>query len=270
MATLTMYQADAFTDRLFAGNPAAVLVTGTPLDDGLMQAIAAENNLAETAFVTPAGEDWAIRWFTPVQEVAFCGHATLASAHVMAAELGLGESFRFATRKVGALVVRRAGTGRYTLTSPRIEAEAMTLPAEFAALFPAGHVTAFRTFENVFVELPDPEAVAGYRPEAPAIAAVTRMGLGITAPGGVGPDGAAVDFVSRYFAPAAGIDEDPVTGSAHATLAPYWAERLGRAELVGFQASPRGGRVACRVTDAGVELTGGAVTYFRAELRLGA
>lgn len=269
MTMLAMYQADAFTDRRFTGNPAAVLLTRSPLDDALMQAIAAENNLAETAFVTPEGDDWAIRWFTPEEEVAFCGHATLASAHVMAAELGLGDSFRFATRKVGTLAVRRAAPGRYTLDSPRLAPEATTLPPDLAGLFPAGHVAAFRTFENIFVELPTPDAVLAWRPDLPAIAAATRMGLGITAKGGTGPQGQAVDFVSRYFAPAVGITEDPVTGSAHATLAPYWAARLGRRDLLAYQASRRGGLVACRVGDTRVHLTGSVVTVFRADLRLG-
>jgi len=268
MTTLTMYQVDAFTDRRFAGNPAAVLLTDAPLEDGLMQAIAAENNLAETAFVTPDGDGWAIRWFTPEEEVSFCGHATLASAHVMAEELGLGERFRFSTRRVGTLAVRRAAHGRYTLDSPRIEAEPTILPPDLAALFPRGHVAAFQTYENIFVELQSPDAVLAWRPDTPAIAAATRMGLGITASGGTGPDGQAVDFVSRYFAPAVGIAEDPVTGSAHATLAPYWAARLGRRDLLAYQASRRGGLVTCHVSDTRVELTGNAVTFFRADLRL--
>ena len=268
MSTLRMFQVDAFTDRPFFGNPAAVLVTGTPLDDALMQAIAAENNLAETAFVTPAGADWSLRWFTPTTEVAFCGHATLASAHAMATELGLGDSFRFHTGKVGVLSVRCEAPGHYRLDVPRLDGEPVDLPAGLAALFPGGTRRAVRTFENIFVELDSPETVRALRPDFRAIAGATTMGLGVTARGGAGPDGRPVDFVSRYFAPAAGIDEDPVTGSAHATLAPYWAERLGKTDLTGYQASARGGLVGCHVGKTRVELTGQAVTVIAADLRL--
>jgi len=268
MKTVPLYQVDAFTDRPFAGNPAAVIVTEVARDDALMQSIAAENNLAETAFVIPAGTDWAIRWFTPTTEVAFCGHATLASAHVLAAELSLGESFRFQTAQVGTLTVRRDAPGRYTLISPQIAYKEIALPDALAALFPDGYVRAIQSFENTFVELSTPGAVAAYRPDARAIAAATKMGLGITAKGGTGAAGAAVDFVSRYFAPAAGIDEDPVTGSAHATLAPYWAGKLGKSELSAYQASARGGQVFCRVTADTVEISGDAVTVVEGTLRL--
>lgn len=268
MPRLQMFQVDAFADRPFTGNPAAVVVTAEALAPKLMQDIAAENNLAETAFVTPEGSDWSIRWFTPTVEAAFCGHATLAAAHVMSAELALGEEFRFRTGRVGPLAVRRVAAGRYALRSPRIEPEPCLLPTALGSLFPHGHGAAFRTFENIFVELESPGAVLAFCPDTRAIAAATEMGLGITARGGVSRDGVPVDFVSRYFAPAAGIDEDPVTGSAHATLAPFWATRLGRADLTGFQASRRGGLVACHVAKTHVELTGDAVTVFSAELRL--
>lgn len=269
MPSFQMFQADAFTDRPFTGNPAAVLMTDAALPEALMQMIAAENNLAETAFVVPDGDGWTIRWFTPTKEAAFCGHATLASAHVMAAELGLGDRFTFRTRKVGNLVVERVGGGTYRLDLPLLKPEPATdAPDTLARLFPGTLRGAFRNFENLFVELDGPAAVAACRPDFVAISGVAPMGLCVTARGGTGPDGAPVDFVSRYFAPGAGIPEDPVTGSTHATLAPYWAERLGKDEMRAFQASSRGGLVGCRVAGDRVILTGQAVTVIEAQLRL--
>ncbi|MCB2111082.1 MAG: PhzF family phenazine biosynthesis protein [Defluviimonas sp.] len=288
MTEITLHQADAFTDRPFSGNPAAVVVTEAPLDAALMQAIAAEMNLSETAFVTPAaaedhggdaaGSDggiWAIRWFTPTLEVPFCGHATLAATHVMAAELGLGSRFRFVTARVGTLAAAQTGPGRYALDLPRLEPEPLDhVPAAIAGLFGTPPRAAFGTFENLFVELGDAGAVRGFRADPAAILAATAAaglptaGLGITAEGGRTPAGEPVDFTSRYFAPAHGIAEDPVTGSAHATLAPWWAGRLGRGDLRAHQASARGGLIGCRVTGTRVELTGDAVTVLAARLRL--
>ncbi len=264
-----MFQVDAFSDRVFAGNPAAVMVLDTALPDTLMQSIAAENNLAETAFVLPEGADWSIRWFTPTQEAAFCGHATLAAAHVLASEYGQGESFRFSTRSVGDLRVGRNGPANYELDLPLLEPAPLdVVPDALSALFPKGWKAVFRNFENLFVELDSPDAVVGFHPEMAGIALLAPCGLGITAFGGATREGQPVDFVSRYFAPAAGIPEDPVTGSAHATLAPYWARRLGRTDMSAFQASPRGGLVGCRISGDRVLLSGQAVTFFKARIRL--
>ena len=267
MTAMTMYQVDAFAERPFAGNPAAVMILDKPMDDGMMQAIASENNLAETAFAQRDGADWLIRWFTPVHEAAFCGHATLATAHVLFTELQVTGPIRFQTRQVGALTVTRQRDGRYEMDLPAIAAEPVpALPGEFASLFPGGALSVTRNFENFFVELPSPEAVRGYVPDLATIARLHPMGLAITAAGGRSHQGQPVDFISRYFAPGAGIDEDPVTGSIHSTLVPYWAERLGKTELRAFQASARGGELDCRLVGGRVQLTGSAVTFMRATI----
>jgi PhzF family phenazine biosynthesis protein len=266
MPELTMHQVDAFADRPFTGNPAAVLILDRPLDDRLMQAIASENNLAETAFALREGADWLIRWFTPVHEAAFCGHATLATAHVLFSAHHADQPIRFRTRQVGTLSVSRREDGRYAMDLPLLPPEPVaTLPAELARLF-GTDARVRRNFENYFVELPSPEAVRAFIPDLPLIARLHPMGLAITAQGGATHLGATVDFTSRYFAPGAGIDEDPVTGSIHATLVPYWAERLGKSDLKAFQASRRGGEIGCRVDGDRVELTGSAVTFMRATI----
>ena len=266
MIAMTMYQVDAFADRPLAGNPAAVLILDQPLDERLMQSIAAEYNLAETAFVVREGEGWAIRWFTPSHEAAFCGHATLASAHVLHSAYGVPLPVRFGTRKVGDLVVARLPDGRYEMDLPRLDPAPLDPPAEFARIFPDGWVNAVRNFENYFVELPTAEAVRTFRPDLPLIAGFGGIGLAITAAGGATHRGTPVDFTSRYFWPGGGIDEDPVTGSTHATLTPYWAEKLGKTALKAFQASARGGQIDCALAGGRVKLTGSAVTFMRATI----
>jgi predicted PhzF superfamily epimerase YddE/YHI9 len=264
-----MFQVDAFADALFKGNPAAVLVLDRPVPDTLMRAIAQENNLAETAFVTRAGTDWHIRWFTPQHEAAFCGHATLATAHVLCTEYGVDLPIRFTTGAVGALQVSRAKDGMYVLDLPRLEPMPLTPPPPpLAELFPDGWVEAFRNFENLFVTLPTAAAVRSYAPDLRAITQFHPLGLAITAAGGETHEGSPVDFTSRYFDPGAGIDEDPVTGSIHATLVPYWGGRLGKGDLLAFQASARGGTLVCTLLSDRVLLTGRAVTFMRAEVLL--
>jgi PhzF family phenazine biosynthesis protein len=268
MSEQAMFQVDAFTDRVFGGNPAAVLVLDRWPDDALMQAVAAENNLTETAFVVRNGRDWGIRWFTPVHEVAFCGHATLASAHVLATEYGVEGPIAFATRKVGVLTASPAGRARYALDFPRIDPEpAQELPSGLSALFPAGWTAVFRNFENWFVAVEDADAVAAFVPDLTRIAALGTQGLAVTGAGSV-TGRAAADFTSRYFAPGVGIPEDPVTGSIHATLAPYWAGRLGRERLTAHQASARGGELACRIAGGRVIVEGSAVTYLSGRIIL--
>lgn len=268
MADYTLIQADAFADRLFSGNPAAVMVLDAPLPDDLMQAIAAENNLSETAFVLREGDALSIRWFTPTSEVPFCGHATLASAHVLMTDYGVNGPVSLQTRKVGTLRVTKSADG-YELDLPRIDATPLTdIPPVLQEIFPGGWRAVLRNFENMFVVLDDPAEVTGLAPDIRRIATLEAGGLGVTAAGGADHGGVAVDFTSRYFAPAHGIDEDPVTGSAHATLAPYWAGVLGRDRLTAFQASGRGGRIGCRVAKDRVYLTGQAVTYLRGTIRL--
>ncbi len=257
--TLTMYQVDAFTDRPFAGNPAAVLVLEAPLDEGLMKAIAAENNLSETAYAVATEGGYHLRWFTPTHEAAFCGHATLATAHVLAHELGGKGPFCFQTQ-VGELTVTLKEAG-YSMDLPAFAPEILApAPAWVAELFPGGVRGAFKNFENMFVELGSEAEVRAFTPNLAALAETYDIDLCITA------EGEDVDFVSRYFAPRAGIPEDPVTGSTHATLVPYWAERLGKTRFEARQVSPRGGRLMATLLDGRVRLEGQAVTFLKGEI----
>ena len=268
MRAFTMFQADAFTSEIFKGNPAAVLVLDHSLGDDDMQSIAAENNLAETAFVERQGSGWSIRWFTPAHEAAFCGHATLAAAHVLHTAYGVAGPINFTTRSVGRLSVSQSSEDEYDLDLPVIAALDATPAPVLHDLFPYGWSDSFRSFENIFIVLPSAADVLSYQPDMARIATLAPMGLGITAAGGQTHDGTPVDFVSRYFAPSAGIPEDPVTGSAHASLVPYWAIKLGRTDMTAFQASFRGGFVKCRLAGDRVVLSGHAVTYLRGTIYL--
>lgn len=259
---LRMYQVDAFTDRPFGGNPAAVLLLESWPSDALMLSIAAENNLAETAFAIPDGPGrWRLRWFAPLREVAFCGHATLATAHVLVAERGEpAKELEFETG-VGILRVRPGPDG-YRMSLPVYAPEPTDLMTlGLPDLFGESLVQVVRNFENVFVRLRSEADVRGFVPDLERIGVVDPLGVVITAPGDT------VDFVSRYFAPTAGIPEDPVTGSTHATLAPYWARELGKSRLVARQLSRRGGELICEVEPDRVVLTGRAVTVLEAEFR---
>lgn len=262
---MRMYQVDAFTDRLFAGNPAAVLVLDDWLSDELMLNIAQENNLAETAFVRPRSDGaWDLRWFAPAHEVDFCGHATLATAHVLFKEYGAEGTLTFHTR-VDALRASEA-EGGYQLDIPILHPEKIdALPVEVASTFMGQPIGIFRNFENVFVDLGSGDSVRSFIPDLAAIARLGTMGLVVT--GREVADGKA-DFVSRYFAPGAGIPEDSVTGSIHATLVPYWADKFGRSNLLAYQASTRGGWLKCQLTTDRVLLTGNAVTFMAATLML--
>ena len=263
-----LFHVDAFTERPFSGNPAAVCVLAEDPGADWMAAVAAEINLSETAFLRRRGEAWDLRWFTPTVEVDLCGHATLASAHALW-EAGLADPkspLRFESRS-GRLVARALdGDGRIALDFPAEPAREIPAPA---ALLAALRLSAARwTGRNrldFFVEVESEAAVRALGPDFPALAAATRpeRGVIVTARAAAGPH----DFVSRYFAPDAGIDEDPVTGSAHCALGPYWCERLGRREVTGYQASRRGGTVGVRWSGGDrVELSGRAVTVSRGEL----
>jgi PhzF family phenazine biosynthesis protein len=256
-----MYQVDAFADHVFAGNPAAVLILEHWLPDTVMQSIAEENNLAETAFARPNGTGWDLRWFTPVHEVDFCGHATLATAHVLATEYEAKDDLVFATR-VGELRVSRRGNS-YILDLPAFLPEPLegTLPI-LDGILPTKTVAVFRNFENLFVELPDERAVRAFVPDLLKISTLHPLGLVVTGRGDTH------DFVSRYFIPGAGIPEDPVTGSIHATLVPYWASKLGKRSLSAFQCSRRGGHLICELAGDRVLLTGRAVTFMKANIFL--
>jgi predicted PhzF superfamily epimerase YddE/YHI9 len=263
-------QVDAFTDRPFAGNPAAVCPLEAPLPEALMQDIAAENNLSETAFFVPAGGGFHIRWFTPVKEVPLCGHATLASAHVLWTEdrAEPGQTIRFDTAS-GPLAARPSPGGTIWLDFPATPAERVDPPPELMAGLGVGDAVRWVGLGrfDYLVELEGEAAVRGLAPDFGRLGRLEHRGVIVTASAGRPPAGTrSFDFVSRYFAPAVGIDEDPVTGSAHCTLGPYWAERLGRAELTGFQASARGGVVQVRTAGDRVLLGGQAVTVLRGEL----
>jgi PhzF family phenazine biosynthesis protein len=260
--SLKMYQVDAFTDRLFGGNPAAVLILDGWLSEDIMQAVASENNLAETAFACRAEHGWHLRWFTPKTEVDFCGHATLATAHVLAAHYGVERDMEFETR-VGTIRVSRS-SGGYVLDIPCFHPQPLEeLPACVASLFEkSDEIRFFQNFENIFVELADEASVKAFVPDLWQIGKLGPIGLVITA------KAASHDFVSRYFAPGAGIPEDPVTGSIHATLVPYWSKKLGKNRLHAWQASQRGGHLLCELTDDRVLISGKAVTFMAAEIYL--
>jgi PhzF family phenazine biosynthesis protein len=252
---LPIYQIDAFTDRLFSGNPAAVCPLETWLPDATMQAIAAENNLSETAFFVRERGDYALRWFTPAVEVDLCGHATLASGYVVFRFLEpQREAVRFNTAKAGTLTVQRQG-----------ELLAMDFPARPAtpAPAPAGLLEALggkprevlRARDHLVVYDSAAE-VAALSPDLAALAKVDCWAAIVTA---TGEDG--VDFVSRFFAPKQGVPEDPVTGSSHTTLMPYWAKRLGKNELEARQLSRRGGALSCTLNGDRVDIAGRAALY---------
>ena len=255
-----LYQIDAFTSRLFGGNPAAVVPLETWLPDGTMQAIAAENNVAETAFFARDGADYAIRWFTPTVEVDLCGHATLASAHVIFRILEPSRAqVIFRTVKAGTLVVSRQGDD-LALDFPARPPQAVAAPPALAAALGRAPfaVLAARDYLAVYEREED---VAALAPDFAALARLDRFAVIATAPGkhGSGMDG--VDFVSRFFAPSQGIPEDPVTGSSHCTLIPYWAERLGKTRLRARQISPRVGELSCEHRGERVTIAGRCVMY---------
>ncbi|HJV21357.1 MAG TPA: PhzF family phenazine biosynthesis protein [Holophagaceae bacterium] len=248
---LPIHQIDAFADRPFTGNPAAVMPLEAWLPEATLQAIAAENNLAETAFLVKESAGWRIRWFTPEEEVDLCGHATLASAFLLLTELEPGDHVDFQSRS-GALSVDREGEllvldfpSRPGVPAPeRVESVAAALGARPL------EVRRARDWMAVF---PDEATILGLRPDFAALRALEVFGVLATAPG------VSTDFVSRCFFPGAGVPEDPVTGSAHCTLIPYWAERLGRRALTAYQASPRGGHLTCTLVGDRVRIGGRAV-----------
>lgn len=257
---LEMFQVDAFTDRVFSGNSAAVVLLDDWLPDAVLQGIALENNLAETAFLKPQGEQWEIRWFTPTDEVPFCGHATLASACALHQHKGIDRAMRFSTRQVGDLIVTPQ-RGSYRMDIPRFDPD-FDIPEDALvnSLRTDAWIKIFRNRENFFAELATEADVLAFRPDLPRIAELGSLGLCITARGETS------DFVSRYFAPGAGIPEDPVTGSTHATLAPYWAQKLGKTQLTARQLSSRGGTLACEIAAGRVYLQGDAVIFMDAQI----
>jgi PhzF family phenazine biosynthesis protein len=254
---------DAFTDRPFAGNPAGVCWLDRPAPEDWMQAVAREMNQAETAFLRGRANGFALRWFTPAYEVDLCGHATLASAHFLweTGRLARSEPARFHTRS-GPLSAE-AGDRGITLDFPATPAAPVEMPGGLLralGLREAGPVLRNRVAQpDYLVVLPDAATVRALRPDPARLRTVAARGIIVTGPA----DQPGIDFVSRFFAPGAGVDEDPVTGSAHCTLGPYWGERLGRNQLTGYQASARGGTVGVSLHGDRVRLTGRAVTVVR-------
>lgn len=259
---LSIYQVDAFTDQLFGGNPAAIVPLASWLPAPQMQKIAAENNLAETAFFIPQGEDFELRWFTPELEIDLCGHATLATAHIIFTELGYTKNIiHFHTLKAGTLTVTRMDD-MYSLDFPSRPATPCELPEgllnALGSKMPI-EVLCSRDFMLVY----DNEAdVLAIKPDFGALAKLPIMGVIVTAKGDHS------DFVSRFFIPSAGINEDPVTGSAHCNLIPYWAHKLGKNELHAYQVSSRRGELWCSLKGDRVLMKGKGITYLKGEIYL--
>jgi PhzF family phenazine biosynthesis protein len=266
MTLQRVVQVDAFTDRPFAGNPAAVCVLEQPIEERLMAAIAAEMNLAETAFLQrlPGSEEWSLRWFTPEVEVDLCGHATLASAHALweSGEAREDQRLRFHTRS-GVLTAQRRG-GWIELDFPALPSRPEPAPEWLAGAIGAAPVNFERSRFDLVVEVADEATVRNLHPNLMRLGEEPVRGFIVTARGA-----GEFDFVSRFFGPAAGVMEDPVTGSAHSVLGPYWAARLGRTDFTAFQASKRGGVLKVSVRGDRVILAGQAVTTLRGELILG-
>jgi PhzF family phenazine biosynthesis protein len=259
---LPLYQIDAFADGPFTGNPAAVCPLEAWLPEAVMQAIAAENNLSETAFFVPEGDGYRLRWFTPATEVDLCGHATLASAYAIFRYLQ-PELRRvvFRTEKAGELTVSRDGE-LLALDFPARPPERCAMPEGLAAALgrvPA-EVLAARDYLAVY---DDAEEITALRPDFAALARLDRFAVIVTAPGP-----GETDFVSRFFAPARGVDEDPVTGSAHCTLVPYWAARLGKSRLAARQLSRRGGSLRCAFDGKRVTMAGRALLYLEGTIEV--
>jgi PhzF family phenazine biosynthesis protein len=259
---IPLYQVDAFADRAFSGNPAAVCPLDGWLPGDVMQAIAAENNLSETAFFLPEGEGWRLRWFTPTTEVDLCGHATLAAAYVIFNVLAPErERVIFHTERAGDLAVARDGDLLALDFPSRPPSPCVSPPALGAAL--GRQPTALLAARDYLAIYDDPDDVAALAPDFAALARLDRFAVIATAPGSGG-----ADFVSRFFAPAQGVDEDPVTGSAHCTLIPYWARRLGKTRLQARQLSRRGGSLSCALDGDRVTIAGRAVLYLTGTIEI--
>lgn len=257
-----IFQVDAFTTRRFAGNPAAVMPMDSFPADALMQALAAENNLAETAFLVAEGRDYRLRWFTPTTEVPLCGHATLASAAVVMERLEPGRNAVVFHSLSGPLTVSRSGAG-YVMDFPARPSERVSPPPGLAEALGVAPLEVFANTFNYMALVEGASVLGELAPDMAALARIDRPGVIVTASG----DGV-YDFVSRYFAPAKGIPEDPVTGAAHCMLAPYWATRLRKNAFRAYQASRRGGEVVCRLVGDRVELEGACVFYMQGEVEI--
>jgi len=259
---IPMYQVDAFTAKVFSGNPAAVCLLDAPMDEAVMQAIAAENNLAETAFVRIDLKPFELRWFTPTTEVALCGHATLAAAHVLFSEgIAQNDSIDFQSLQSGILSVSRAESNSYTLDFPADQLEPYALSSHLIEVVGAPVLDGQKGVSDLILRLDSAESVRLASPDLQRIQTMPFRGVILTAKG----EGE-IDFVSRFFGPAVGVDEDPVTGSAHTSLAVYWSKRLGKTKMTAYQASQRGGTLLCELKEDRVLLSGDACLYLKGEI----
>ncbi|NND71428.1 MAG: PhzF family phenazine biosynthesis protein [Rhodothermales bacterium] len=260
--SMTLYQVDSFTSKPFSGNPAGVCLLEGPADEHWMQNVALEMALSETAFLYPTGDSYNLRWFTPVAEVDLCGHATLAAAHILhelgTVDRGQSVSFETASGILNAEIVK----DRIVLDFPPVPATDVTVSDELQRVAQTTIINAARNRLDYLIELGTQSDVEVFRADLNAIRGLGTRGLIVTAESS-NPD---YDFVSRYFAPAVGVDEDPVTGSTHCCLGPYWTSRLGKSTLHAAQLSRRGGQMTVHVTGSRVLLSGSAVTVMRLDL----
>ena len=255
MDQLPLYQVDAFTDQLFKGNPAAVCPLEAWLPDSLMQDIAAENNLAETAFFVKTGDQYELRWFTPLVEVDLCGHATLAAAHVLYKHLGYdAASIAFQSKNSGLLTVSKNG-GSLVLDFPADELTPCSTPSLLQESLETEILECVKGKTDYLVRVEDQETLDSITPDFRRLSTLPARGVIVTCPGET------YDFASRFFAPASGVDEDPVTGSAHTTLVPYWANKTGKTTFIAQQRSKREGILQCRLEADRVKISGKATTY---------
>jgi PhzF family phenazine biosynthesis protein len=254
---IPLYHVDAFTSEVFSGNPAAVCLLDRWLDDPILQAIAVENNLSETAFLVPNAQGFDLRWFTPVTEVSLCGHATLANAFVLFhCQNWPGECIRFQTRRSGELVVTKRND-LLEMDFPAIAAHIVTPPAGLTEALGVTPQETLGSAEDLLVVLDSEETVREVQPDFPALARIECRGIIITARGD------RCDFVSRFFAPRLGILEDPATGSSHSVLAPYWAGKLGKNDSYALQVSKRGGELFCTHAGERVKISGLAALFMK-------
>jgi PhzF family phenazine biosynthesis protein len=259
---IPIYQADAFTDKLFGGNPAAICPLEKWLPDEAMQNIAIENNLAETAFFVKNETGYKLRWFTPEYEIDLCGHATLASAHILFTQLGHKEDvIHFETIKAGTLSVQKDGD-KYTMDFPSRPPIYIEAPVGLVEALGEKQPLEVLRSRDYFLVYESENDILEISPDFFALSKMDTVGVIVTAPG------KNVDFVSRFFAPGAGIPEDPVTGSAHCNLIPYWAGKLGKSKLHAYQLSARKGELWCELKGDRVLISGNAVTYLKGEIYL--
>jgi len=258
---LKIFQVDAFTDRIFQGNPAAVCPLDEWLSDNLMQKIAMENNLSETAFFVKNGNVYEIRWFTPTTEVDLCGHATLASAHVLYHHLGYSGEIIYMTSKSGDLRVMRQDN-LLVLDFPAGFSESISVPSKLAGALGAEPTETGCALDFLMAVFENEDIIRTMKPDFQKLSLLPYRAFIVTAKGN------RADFVSRMFAPALGINEDPVTGSAHSVLTPFWSHKLGKVHLLAHQISERGGVLHCKMSGDRVEIGGQAVTYLEGEIEI--